>query len=184
MSRISTTLLAGALVWWTAAGVQAQSKTIPGEHHTVTATVETVDMAARQVVLRTKSGELRTVQVPAEATRLGEIKRGDVVSATYYDNLVVRVKPAEEPDVDTRATSATPATGARPGATTATQQTMTAIVDAIDLNAPSISFKGPRGWSHQTKVKDREALQQLNVGDRVDIVWTDATLVSVAHPAK
>ena len=184
MPRMSTTLLATALACWATASVHAQSKEIAGEHRTINATVETIETAARRIVLRTQSGELRTVRVPDQATRLSEIKPGDAVTATYYDNIVLRMKPANEPDVDTRTTGRTRGTGARPGGTTATQQAMTVIIDAIDLNVPSISFRGPRGWNYQTKVQDRDALQRLRVGDRVDIVWTEATLVSVARPEK
>ena len=184
MSHLSPALLAAAVVWWSAAAVHAQSKEIPGEHRTITATVESVDTAARRVVLRAMSGDVRTVRVPEDATRLSEIKPGDVVKATYYDNVVLRMKPANEPDVDTRTTRETPGGGARPGATAATQQTMTVIIDAIDMDVPSISFRGPRGWSYQTTVQDRAALEHLKVGDRVDIVRTEATLVSVDRPAR
>ena len=93
MPRMRTTLLATALACWATASVHAQSKEIPGEHRTINATVETVDTAARRIVLRTQSGELRTVRVPDQATRLSEIKPGDVVTATYYDNIVLRMKP-------------------------------------------------------------------------------------------
>jgi hypothetical protein len=181
---MTTALLVSALACCTTAGVHAQSKEIPGERRTVKATVESVETAARRIVLRTPAGELQTVRVPDQATRLSDIKPGDVVTATYYDNIVLRVKPATEPDVDTRTTGVTRGTGGRPGATTATQQIMTVIIDAIDLDVPSISFRGPRGWNYQTKVQDRDALQRLQVGDRVDIVWTEATLVSLARPAK
>jgi hypothetical protein len=161
----------------------AQSKLIPGERRTVTATVEKVDAAGRHVTIRDDAGDVRTIEAPEQAKRLAEIKPGDTIRATYYDNIVLRVKPAGEADVDTHASSETAATGARPGATSATQQTITATIDAIDMKAPSISLKGPRGWAYQTKVQDKKALEQVKVGDRVDISWTEATLVSMA-PAK
>ena len=184
MTRTMTILLAAALSWSIPAAAYAQSKTIPGEHRTITATVESVDLSARRVVLRTSSGEVRSVRVPDGATRLSEVKPGETVTATYYDNIVLRAKPPEEPDVDTRTSAVTPGHSARPGGTTATQQTLTVLIDEIDRDVPSVSFKGPRGWSYQTKVQDREALERLHVGDRVDIVWTEATLVSVAPSAK
>ena len=63
-------------------------------------------------------------------------------------------------------------------------QTITATIDAIDMKVPSISFKGPRGWSYSTKVQDKKALSQVKVGDKVDITWTEALLVSVDAPKK
>jgi hypothetical protein len=177
-------MLACALASYAGTIVHAQTRVIPGEHRTISATVEAVDIANRQVTIRNPSGELRTIRVPEQVTRLSEIKPGDTVRATYYDNIVVRVKASTEADIDTRAAAVTPGAGQRPAGTSATQQTITALIDAIDLNEPSISFKGPRGWTYRTKVRDRDALQQVHVGDRVDITWTEATLVAVAVGGK
>ena len=184
LSSLTTLLAAVALLWLLPAAAEAQSKVIPGEHRTVSATIESIDATARRLTLRMSSGEQRTVRIPEQATRIAEVKPGDKVTATYYDNIVLRAKPAAEPDVDTRTSTVTPGHSARPGGTSATQQTLTVLIDEIDRDVPSVSFKGPRGWSYQTKVQDRETLEKLHVGDRVDIVWTEATLVSVAPSAK
>jgi hypothetical protein len=184
MSRTTAALLASALALSAGALVSAQAKVIPGEHRTTSATVEAIDTSGRLVTLRMPQGELRTIRLPEEAKRLSEIKPGDTVKATYYDNIVIRVKPASEPAVDQLTTAKlTPGSGARPGGTSASQQTITATIDAIDLKVPSISFKGPREWSYSTKVQDVNALKQVKVGDRVDITWTEATLVAV-NPVK
>ena len=44
---------------------------------------------------------------------------------------------------------------------------------------PSITFTGPNGWKYTSKVQDTEALAKVKVGDKVDIVWTEAMLVSL-----
>ena len=74
----------------------------------------------------------------------------------------------------------TPGAGVKPAGTSGSQQTITATIDAIDMGEPAISFKGPRNFSYRTRVKDKAALSQVKVGDRVDITWTEATLVKVA----
>jgi hypothetical protein len=126
---------------------------------------------------------MRTVYASSDVTRLGEVKPGDTVTATYYDNIIIRKKAAGEPDVDTFHLADTPGEGVAPSGTSAGQQTITATIDAIDTSVPSISLKGPRGWAYASRVQDRKALEQVAVGDRVDITWTEAVLVSVA-PAK
>ena len=68
---------------------------------------------------------------------------------------------------------------ALPGGTTAKQRTITAVITAIDPAVPSISFKGSNGWTYTSRVQDTEALAKVKVGDRVDIVWTEAMLVSL-----
>jgi hypothetical protein len=161
----------------------AQTKVISGERQTVKATVEAVDMTRRSVTVRTEAGALRTVYASADVKRLAEVKPGDVVTATYYDNIVIRKKASGEPDIDTFHQADTPGEGALPSGTSGAQQTITATIEAIDVATPSISLRGPRGWTYASRVQDRKALEQVSVGDRVDITWTEATLVSVA-PAK
>jgi hypothetical protein len=183
MSRVIAVIASMVVVAAVAPPAFAQGKVIPGGQRTVTGVVQVVDEADRRVTVRMSTGELRTLQVPPAAGRLSEVKAGQTVKATYYDNIFLRVKGIDEPEVDTRQTAATAGSGAQPGGTLGIQQTITATIDAIDLNAPSISFKGPRGWSYSSPVKDKNALQQLKVGDRVDISWTEATVVSIVPDA-
>src|SRR5262245_34197271 len=143
MSRVTTAMLTAVLASVTSASLYAQVKVIPGERITETATVEAIETSYRQVTVRMKNGELRTFTVPESATRFREIKVGDTVSATYYDNIVLRVKQAGEPDVDTLTAGANPSGGATPGASVGVQRTITATIAAIDMNVPSISLKGP-----------------------------------------
>ena len=162
----------------------AQTKTLPGERKTLTATVEAVEQGSRTMTLKDDKGELHKIDIPEEVKRFPEIKVGDTVTATYYDTITVRVKPAGEAEVDTLTEGVTPGGGRKPAGTMAAQQTITATIDAIDMKVPSISFKGPRGWSYSTKVQDKKALSQVKVGDKVDITWTAAMLVSVGNAKK
>ena len=47
-----------------------------------------------------------------------------------------------------------------------------------------IRFKGPNGWAYSSKVQDKDALSKVKVGDKVDITWTEALLVSMDAPKK
>lgn len=181
MSRITAAVACGILLVGAASSAQAQVKVIPGDKETVTATVEAVEQASRTVVIRTKDGELRSVQLGPNA-KIGEIHVGDSVNATYYENIIVRKKPAGEPDVDTLEAAAH-RSAAKAGGSVGIQQAITATITAIDMNVPSISLSGPRGWTYSSKVQDKKALEQVKVGDKVDITWTEAILVSVT-PAK
>ena len=162
MSRMTAAALACALPLIASAHISAQSKTIEGERTTVQATVEAIEQSTRTVTLRDP--------------------KGDTITATYYETMTLRVKAAGEPDVDTLHDKVTPGSGAKPGATSAKQRAITAVISEIDPAVPSISFKGPNAWSYSTKVHDKKALAQVKVGDRVDIIWTEAVLVSMAPP--
>ena len=180
MSRSATAILGCALLIAAASAAQAQVKIIPGERQTTTATIEGIESGSRMLTVRTDKGELHTFRVPESQTGFSSLKIGDKISATYYDNVVVRKKAPGEADVDTREGALIRGSAGGPGSTAAIQQTITATIDAIDPNVPSITLSGPRGWKYSTKVQDKKALEQVKVGDKVDITWTEAMLVSVA----
>jgi hypothetical protein len=92
---------------------------------------------------------------------------------------VIRLKQPGEKDVNTSTGGATPSGQARPGGTAAKQRTITATITAIDMNVPSITFTGPNGWKYSSKVEDKSALAKVKVGDKVDLTWTEAVLVSI-----
>jgi hypothetical protein len=166
-----------------ASGVAAQTKVIPGEMEKVTATVEAVDHATRTVTLKLKDGTFETIVAPASVQRFDAIKVGDTLEATYYDNIVLRVKKPGEKDVDTSSDALTRTPGTAPGVTAAAQRTITATITAIDMKAPSITLVGPNNWKYSSRVQDVNMLKTVKVGDKLDITWTEALLVSFA-PAK
>jgi hypothetical protein len=162
----------------------AQSKTLTGDTKVITASIESIERSTRAVTLEQDNGQYVTITVPAEVAKFDAMKVGDKITAKYYDNIVVRVKAPGEKGTDTDAAYLTGTTGARPGGTAATQRTITATITQLDPKIPSITFTGPNGWKYSSRVKDKEAIKKVKVGDRVDITWTEAVLISVEPPAK
>ncbi len=158
---------------------RALSKTVTYEQKTVTATVEAIERNARLLTLKEQNGQYTEVTVPADVKRFDTLKIGDTITVKYYENIVLRLKPPGEKAVDTDASAVTPTPGARPGGTAAVQRTITATITQIDPNVPSITFTGPNGWTYSSRVEDKEALQKVKVGDRLDITWTTAALISI-----
>jgi len=181
---VKRTILAATLFAAATAVAAAQVKTLPGEMKTETATVEAIDHARREVTLKEANGLYSTVMVPADNKKFDTIKVGDKVTARYYDNVVIRVKQPGEKSVDTDTAAVTSGSNAKPGGTAATQRTITATITAIELKVPSTTFTGPNSWKYSSKVQDKEALSKVKVGDKVDIVWTEAVMISLETPAK
>ena len=126
---------------------------------------------------------LRGARRPASVKRFDGLKVGDKVKARYYENIVLRLKQPGEKDVDSSTAAVTPsASGAKPAGTLASQRAITATITAIDPNVPSITFTGPNGWKYSSRVQDTAALAKVKVGDKVDITWTTAALVSFEAP--
>ena len=162
----------------------AQVKTLTGETEVVTATVEAIEQASRQVTLKKADGTYHIVTAPPEMKRFSELKVGDKVTVRYYENIVLRVKAPDEKAVDTGTMGATRGTGASPAATVAEQRTITATITQLDMKVPSVTFTGPNGWTYSSHVKDKKALEKVKVGDRVDITWTSAALVGIEDVKK
>lgn len=176
------TYVAAMLLAGVAATASAQvSKTLPGKLEVVTVTVEAIEKASRSVTVRKPDGTYGVFSVPADVKRFDTLKIGDKITAKYYENVVLRLKAPGEKPVDSEDAAITKS--ARGGAgTAAVQRTITATITKIDMKAPSIAFSGPNGWNYATRVEDTKTLAKVKVGDKVDITWTEAAIVSIDDP--
>ena len=105
------------------------------------------------------------------------------VTATYYDRVSVRLKPAGEPPVDrtVEAMIAAPP-GAPPGATRTTQRVATVTITGWSPADRVVTFLGPNGMAYSRRLLDTTdpaIVAGLKVGDRVDVTRTEAVSVSV-----
>ena len=177
MRRLMMLGAAGVLLIATHAVAAGQSKTIPGRTLTVTATVESIDFANREVVGKKPDGTYEEFYFPETFKRFDTLKVGDTITAKYYENIVLRLKPAGEKDVDTASGEVVRAAGT--SGTVSRQRTITATITALDPSVPSVTFTGPNGWKYSTRVEDTAALAKVKVGDKVDLTWTEATILSL-----
>jgi hypothetical protein len=159
------------------AGAQ-MSKTIPGETRVVSATVEAIERSTRQVTVKTEKGTYEVLYAPDGIKRFDTLKVGDRISATYYENIVLRLKAPGTPDADHRSVAAVPSADKNAG-TVSHQRTITATITEIDPKVPSITFTGPHNWTYTSRVEDKAALAKVKVGDKVDITWTEAMILSL-----
>jgi hypothetical protein len=179
MKRFVVGVVAAAGLVAMAHTVMAQSKTVRSEMRTETGTIEAIEASSRTLTLKKADGTFVTTVAAPDIKRFDELKLGDTVNVRYYENVIIRVKQPGESDVVSSAKGTTGSEQVLPGGTRAKQVTITATITAIDPTAPSITFTGPHGWKYSSKVQDTEALAKVKVGDKVDIVWTEAMLVSV-----
>jgi hypothetical protein len=183
MKRFVVGIIAAVVLVSMARTAMAQAKTIQSEMRVETGIIEAIDASTRAVTLRKPDGIVVTTVAGPEVKRFAELKVGDKVTARFYENVVIRLQAPGDPEVASASKAATPSEQVLPGGTKAKQVTITATIVAIDMNVPSVTFTGPRGWKYTSKVQDKEALAKVKVGDKFDIVWTEAVLVSV-EPGK
>ena len=176
MKSLTAAILAAAALL--PAVANAQIKMLPTETVSASATIEAIEKSTRAVTLRGADGTRTTVTAPPEVKRFDELKVGDVITAKYMESISLRKKMPGEKDTVSAGAAVAPTGGARPGATASSQRTITATITAIDPAVPSISLSGPNNWKYTGKVADKAALAQVKVGDRLDITWMEAVLVS------
>lgn len=149
-----------------------------------TATVQAIDLKNRLVTLKDEEGNTFEIMVGEQARNLPQLKVGDVVEATYYESVAVKVyKPGEVPSVagDTQLLAGAKA-GEKPGGLATRQATVTATVQSIDKKNQTAVLKGPDGKSVKVKVADPKNLENVNPGDEVVITYTQALAISVEKP--
>jgi Cu/Ag efflux protein CusF len=153
----------------------------------VTATVVKIDQKTRKVTLQAADGRKETFVVDKAVKNLEQVKKGDIVVATYAEALVYEVKKGggATPAAGAAVGAATAKPGEKPAAVVTRERTVTVAVTAIDEKVPSVSFKGPKGNTRTIKVKDPAKLKNVKVGDSVELTYTEALALSIEKaPAK
>lgn len=153
---------------------------------TVTATVVAIDQKKRLVTLRGPEGNTQTIHVDKSVKNLPQVKKGDQVSATYYESVAIQVKKPGEavPGITEGAGLETAKAGAMPAGVETRTVTLTATITAIDRKKHTATLKGPKGKSVTVKVQDPTRLEKVKVGDLVEITYTEALAIAVEKASK
>jgi hypothetical protein len=150
------------------------------------ATVMAVDLPTRLVTLKDEQGQELVVVVPDGVKDLHQVKAGDEVIVSYTAALAWQVKRAGDgaPGVSEKASFTTVKPGDRPGATIGRSVTLTATISAIDLPHDSVTLTDPEGRARTIKVREPADLRRVQVGDLVDITYSEAVAIAVRPIAK
>lgn len=152
-----------------------------------TAVVEKVDVPKRTVTIRRSDGKRITLPVDERVKNLPTVDPGDEVVVAYYESIAFDVLSADsdaQPGVRTSADAAHAEEGRNPATTHARVVTITSTIEAIDRGVPSVSLRGPEGGSHTIRVRDRKKLEDLEIGEMVEIHYTQAVAVSVRETGR
>ena len=150
------------------------------------ATVTAIDRPHRLLTLKGESGEQIVVEVSDRVKRLNEVNVGDQVVVSYTEALAWQVKPASEgaPGVSTQDNVTKAGPSEKPGATAGSTVTLTTTITAIDQANGTVTLTGPQGNSRTIKARDPANLKKVQVGDLVDIVYSEAVAIAVRPVGK
>jgi Cu/Ag efflux protein CusF len=152
----------------------------------VTATVTKIDQATREVTLKPEDGEEFSFVASEDVKNLAQVKVGDRVRVTYAEALAYEVKKGGQvASPETVVAGKSAEAGAKPAGAIARQTTATVAIVAIDPKVPSVTFQGPAGNTRTIKIMHPEKLQGVQVGDTVEITYTEALAIKLeAAPQK
>jgi Cu/Ag efflux protein CusF len=160
---------------------RAQKPVTQTEATELTTKIEAIDKTARLVTLKDKDGETETIYCGPEVKRFDELKVGDTITVRYYESIAYAIRKPGQPSGLPAATGPkiTRGQGARPSGTIAQQETATVTIKAIDPKMPSVTVLTEDGRTVSFKVEDKKNLEDVKVGDKVEITYTEAAMISV-----
>lgn len=186
---VSAAILAAALAWPAAAQEKGMSKgttrkVTEANAVTLTATVEAIDTANRELTLKGAGGQVVVMDVPDSVKRFDEIKVGDQITVNYTEALVVdlhKADPSAKLGTSTESSLQRKA-GAKPAGVIQRTVTATVEVASVDAKAPSITVRGADGNTVSFRVRDAKKLQDVNPGDKLVVMYEEAVAISVSAP--
>ena len=169
-----------------AAPAATVSGTVGENVQTAKAKVKAVDLKTRHVTLQRADGSVVKFAVGDDVRNLPQVKVGDEVTVTYYESLAYEVHKSGQaiPGAAVTEGVARAPLGEKPAGLVGRATTVTATIAAIDKAAPTVTLRAPSGELTTFKVRHPEKLDQVSVGDLVDITYTEALAISVDKPKK
>jgi hypothetical protein len=148
---------------------------------TMSAIVDDIDVAKRQVTLRTADGKKTTLRVGPEVKNLPQVKKGDEVTVGYLEALAIQVKKPGEGELGTVGAEeiGTAAPGEKPAGVAAQAVKITAKIVAIDREGQQVTLEGKEGDQVTIDVRNPEHFDAIAVGDLVEITYTESMAISV-----
>src|SRR5262245_36820590 len=150
---------------------------------TVTASVEAIDLAKREVTLKGPLGNSVTFTVDQQVKRLNEVKVGDLVRADYYVSFAAELrKPTPEEEktpfvlLDTAGKAPT---GTSPAAGGLRRFKVVTTIEGLDRPTQTITVKGPLGNYLTARVADPSRLTQMRIGENIVVILTEALAISL-----
>ena len=190
------TLIAGllataGLVMASAVIAQVPAKMVPlaADAAVLTATVNSVDVKKRIVVLKDSNGNLAQMNVSKEVSDLEKVKKGDVFMIEHTQAIAVGLSAAgkdAKPGVSgVRSMTIAGKGSAKPFEEVTDTVYATVKISTIDAKSRVVTFTMPNGEKQKVKVdKSVLGLEKFKAGDDVMIEFVDDTALGFVTPKK
>lgn len=171
-------LVATAPAW----AQQGNTPAVTSELSTVQATIQAVYPDKRSLTLVGPSGQPQTIFVGSDV-KLDKLHAGDKVNVSYYEGYAAQIaKGTTKLSDPAPAEFALKSANGLPGGGVGESVTGTVKILGVDPGTNKVAFQSADGSQHVIKVKSpnmQKFIRTLNVGDVVDVTYTDSVAVSV-----
>jgi len=153
---------------------------------TLQAKVVSVNQKTRMVVLEGPEGGQVEFRADDRVKNLAQVRKGDMISAVYQRAIAARLVKKGSAKVGTESADAlaTAQPGEKPAALGARTIEITAKVTKVNREKKEVTLKGPKGRSVAVAVKDPKVMEDVKVGDLVEVSYTEALLIAVEAPTR
>jgi hypothetical protein len=151
---------------------------------TVHGKIVAVDTATKQVTLEGPGGKDITLTIN-NPYNLQSLKAGDRYVAQFTESVsIVGKGPSDTPPVATLTAGLWTANpGQTPGAVAARQAHLVVVVSAIDQADQRVTLTAPDGSTENIHVTNPDALQGVQIGDRIAITLTQSVAIALVPEA-
>lgn len=152
------------------------------------AEVVAIDLTTREVSLRTVDGFVMTAVAPEKVIKLEDLSVGDRLVGTFYTALEAELRaPTDaelaEPWVEVRE-GAVSNDGNTPGVDAARIIRAVVTIEAKNPEAGVVIFKDSRGKTHVVGDVEPDKMNQVTVGQKVIVVFTQAMALTLEMKPK
>ncbi len=148
---------------------------------TVEGAITAIDPTSRRVTIKGGAGNEVSMVAGPEVKNFAQLKVGDLVTLNFIESLTLQLKKGGKALVERVESS--DAVTAKPGELPmgGVSKTVHIVADviAVDPATSVVTLRGPQR-TVDLKVKDKEILAQIAVGDQVDADFVEAALISVS----
>jgi hypothetical protein len=155
---------------------------------TVTASVEAINQANREVSLKGPLGNTVTFTVDKRVKRLDEVKVGDLVRADYYVSIAAELRKPTAAEKKNPIMLLEGAGKAPPGTSPAAgglrRFKVVTTIEGLDRPTQTITVKGPLGNYLTARVADPSNLPKMRIGENIVVTYTEALAISLEKAEK
>ena len=190
-SLLATLVASLGLVVASSVFAQAPAKMLPlaAEAVVLTATVDSVDVKKRIVVLKDANGNLAQMNVSKQVNDLDKVKKGDVFVVEHAQaiavGLIAAPKGAKPGVSGVRSVVISGKGKTKPFEETTDTIFATVKIGTIDLKTRVVTFTMPSGEKQKVKVDPAVlGLEKFKAGDDVMVEFVDDTAIGFVAPKK